>query len=149
MSVDSDRAFVDSLARAVVLEVRPVEEHLFSAVSDAYWSDPRARPSGGGLRFDAAAVVDAVAPAALAVSAFALALLTDVAKKAALDAYEALKSRLRRSDGGPAITPVALSAAELARFSGLVAEEARRHLSDARAKELADAVLARLVCLET
>jgi hypothetical protein len=140
---------VDALAEAVLAELDPGELDVFPAVSDAFWAAggrlPRQGGGAGGLDWDSMpGVAAALAPAALAVGSFALALLADalrqVGNEAAKDAYASVRERLR---GEPAPLPE-LSGLAYAELRCKILEEAQKLLAAPHAEALATAVMERV-----
>lgn len=140
---------VDALAEAVLAELDPDEMDVFPVVRDAFWAAggrlPRQGGGAGGLDWDSMpGVAAALAPAALAVGSFALALLADalrqVGTEAAKDVYACILKRLR---GERAPLPE-LSGVTYDELRCKILKEAQKLLAAPHAETLATAVMERV-----
>lgn len=146
----SEAQTVNALAEAVLVELDPGELAFFPVVRDAFWEAggrlPRQGGGSGGLDWDSMPGAAAVlAPAALALGSFALALLADALRQfgteAAKDIYACIRDRLLRGESTPL---PALPGATYDTVRDQVLEEARKLLADPLAETLANSIVERI-----
>ena len=150
---NNKRDSVEGLARVVVTKLDQSELVYFDMVSSAFWETggrlTKTNRGSGSQYIDIPGLATALTPIVLIVSSIAVTYLGKViegaASQAGKDAWEALKSRLAKSNIPPASDRIRLGKSDQDMIARVLLTEAKKHLDDRTAANLADAVIEVLI----